>query len=137
MIDEETTRGFDLGTLRFAIEGKDPDLLLGFYAEEAELRIVNATLPDGPAFELKGISQIERYLRAVSDQEMSCIIEGEVVSGEGWITFSEVCAYPDGTEISVETTLEIGEGRIVRQTDVVHSARRDGTGEGGEHQELS
>ena len=125
MIDEETTRGFDFGALRFAIEGKDPDLLLGFYAEEAELRVVNAASPQGPAFELKGRSQIGRYLRAVCDQQMSCVVEGEVVFGEGRITFGEVCEYPGGALISVETTLEIVEGEIVRQTDVARSARGD------------
>ena len=126
MIEEESTvstRMLDFGALRNAIEDNDPDLLLGFYAEDAELRIVNAALPDGVAFELKGRSQIERYLRAVCDQEMSCLLEGEVVSGEGRITFGQRCAYPDGTLIWVRTTLEIGEGKIRRQTDVAHSAR--------------
>ena len=132
MFDEETTRGFDFGALRFAIEGKDPDLLLGFYAEDAELWVVNAASPQGSAFELKGRSQIERYLRAVCDQQMSCVVEGEVVFGEGRITFSEVCEYPGGALISVETTLEIVEGEIVRQTDVARSAHRDDGSERGE-----
>ena len=131
MIEEETTPGrLDFGALRFAIEGKDPDTLLGFYSEEAELRVVNAALPDGPAFELKGRAEIGRYLRAVCDQEMSCVLEGEVVFGEESIVFGQVCGYPEGTPISVETTLEVSEGKIVRQTDVVQSARRGGTGEG-------
>ena len=134
MIEEQATRGFDFGALRLAIEGKDPDRLLGFYAEDAELRIVNAALPDGPAFELKGRSQIERYLRAVCDQEMTCLVEDEVsseaVSGGGRISFGQRCTYPDGTRVVVKTTLEIVEGGIVRHVDVAHSARREGTGEG-------
>jgi hypothetical protein len=125
VIGEETTRGFDFDALRVAIEGKDPDLLLGFYAEDAELRILNADLPDGPAFELKGRAQIERYLRAACDQEMSCAVEGEVVLGEGSISFCEECKYPDGSRILVRTTLEIAEDRIVRQTDLARSARHD------------
>jgi hypothetical protein len=133
--EESTAAGLDFGALRSAIEGKDPDLLLGFYAEDAELRVLNAALPDGPAFELKGRSQIERYLRAVCDQQMTCSVEGgvssEVVSGEGRITFGQRCSYPGGTRIVVKTTLDMAEGGIVRQTDVASSARREGTGERG------
>lgn len=127
MIEEETTRGFDFDALREAIEGGDPDLLLSFYAEDALLRIQNAALPEGVAFELRGISQIERYLRAVCDQEMSCLLEGEVVFGEGRITFGQRCAYPDGTLISLRTTLEIAEGLIRHQTEVADRVR-DGPG---------
>lgn len=125
MIGEKATGGFDFDALRQAIDGKDPDLLLGFYADDAELRVVNAALPEGPAFELKGRSQIERYLRVLSDLQMSCILEGEVVFGEGNIAFAQVCAYPDGTRVAVGTTLEIAEGLIGRQTDVARSARHD------------
>jgi hypothetical protein len=126
VIEEETSAGrLDFGALRCAIEGKDPELLLGFYAEDAELRIVNAALPDGLAFELRGKAEIERYLRAVCDQQMTCIIEGEIVFGEEGIAFVEICEYPEGTEISVETTLEIGEGKILRHTDVARSVCHD------------
>ena len=132
MIEEETTRRFDFGALRNAIEGGDPDLLLSFYAEDAELRVVNAASPQGTAFELKGRSQIERYLRALSDQQMSWVLEGEVVFGEGSIAFGQVCAYPDGTRVGVGTRLEIAEGLIGRQTDVARGARRDDGSERGE-----
>jgi hypothetical protein len=126
MIEEEITKGgLDFGALRYAVEAKDPDALIGFYAEEAELRIENAALPDGVAFELRGRAEIERYLRAVCDQEVRCLIEGEVVVGEGRMAFREVCQYAGGSRISVKTTLEIAEGAIFRQTDVVQRAHRD------------
>jgi hypothetical protein len=119
MIEEETTIKLDLLALREVIEGKDSDLLAGFYAEEAELRIVHASVPDGLALELKGRSQIERYLRAVCDQEITCLLDGEAVLGDGSLAFEQVCEYPDGTTISVRTTLEVAEGLIGRQIDVV------------------
>jgi ketosteroid isomerase-like protein len=119
---EETTGTLDFGAMREAIEGRDPDALLGFYSEDAELRIVTSTDPDGPAFELRGRAQIERYLRAVCDQEMTCGVEDEVVIGEGSVEFVEVCTYPNGTLISVGMTLEVREGRILRQLDVVEHA---------------
>ena len=125
MIEEETTGRLDFEALRDAIERCEADVLIGFYSEDAELRILNADAPGNPAFELHGKAEIERYLRAVCDQQMTCSIEGDVSFGEESITFAEVCAYPDGTLISVETTLEMGEGKIQRQTDVARSARHD------------
>ena len=132
MIEGRTTEGgLDLGALRFAIESKDPDALLGFYTEDAELRIENAALPDGVAFELKGRPQIKRYLHAVCEQEMDCLVEDEVVFDRRSTTFGQVCEYAEGTRISVRTTLEMTGGVIGRRTGVVERPCCDGTNKGG------
>jgi hypothetical protein len=89
MIEEEiSSEALDFGYLREAIEGRNPDLLLGFYADDAALRIVNSDAPGGPAFELRGTAQIEKCLRAVCDQEMTCAVEGIEVK-RGHISFGE------------------------------------------------
>ncbi len=124
MIEEKTGR-LDFWALRDAIERKDPDALLGFYAEDAGLRIVHEALPDGRAFELKGKAHIERYLRAVCDQDVTCAVRGEAVFGERSVAFVEACSYPNGTPISISTTLEVEEGLISRQIDVVQRTRQD------------
>ncbi len=118
VIEENSTRGLDFEALRDAIEERDPNLVLGFYSDDAELRIVNAGAPESPPFELRGRAEIARYLRAVFGQRTPSSVEDEVV-GEAWISFSEVCDYPYGTRIVVKTTLELSEGRISRQLDVV------------------
>ena len=125
---EETTRRLDFGAMRDAIERKDPEDLLAYYAEDAELRIVHDALPEGRAFELKGKGQIERYLRAVCDQDVTCAVRGEAVYGERSVAFVEACSYPNGAPISISTTLEVRGGLISRQMDVVQSAGQD---EGG------
>jgi hypothetical protein len=125
MIEEEAIGRFDCGALRIAIEGRDPDALLGFYTQDARLRIQNTALPDGVAFELRGRAQIERYLRAVCDQEMSCTVVGEVFADLDSIEFLEVCGYPDGARISVKTTLELEGGRIFSQLEVVERRSED------------
>jgi hypothetical protein len=133
VIEEETTARPDFGALRHAIEGRDAEALIGFYAEDAELRVLNGDVPGDLAFELKGRTEIERYLRAVCDQQMSCLLEDEVVFSEGSIEFREVCSYPDGARVLVRTTLELdGEGKIRRQIDVARSARRDDESERSE-----
>jgi hypothetical protein len=122
---EQTKGRLDFGAMRDAIEHKDPDALLGFYSEDAELRIVHDALPEGRAFELKGRAQIERYLRAVCDQDVTCAVRGEAVYGERSVAFVEACSYQNGTPISISTTLEVNEGLISRQIDVVQRARPD------------
>jgi len=89
------------------------------------LSIVNAGAPQGSSFELRGKAEIAKHLRAVFGQGASHRVEQEIVAGER-VRFREVCEYPDGTRVVVETTLEVRGGKIVRQTDVVaRDARAD------------
>jgi hypothetical protein len=52
------------------------------------------------------------------------------VVAEGRIRFEESCEYPDGARTVVETELEIREGKISRQVDLV--VGRDGSSGGPE-----
>jgi hypothetical protein len=96
VIEEDKAASLDFGALRYAIESADPDLLLAFYAEDAELRILRAGLPEAKAFELRGRAQIKRYLHAICEQEVECSVEGGAVHGEESILFVGACRYPDG-----------------------------------------
>ncbi len=126
----KSAKGLDLEVLLRAIELCDPQTMLGFYAHDAQVSILNADAPHSPPFELRGEAEIYRYLRAVSDQEMTCRVEGGVLCSEERITFSERCEYPDGTRVVLKTTLELSsEGEIVRQLDVVsQGAKEEGGG---------
>lgn len=129
MKQREAADGLDFEALRHAIERCDLDLMLGFYAEDAELSIVNADAPQGVPFELRGKAEIAKYLRAVFGPETSHRVEREVV-GKDRVTFREACEYPDGSRVLVATTLEVPDGKIVRQVDVVAmDARADREGE--------
>jgi hypothetical protein len=118
MAEGKAANGLDFEALRRAIERCDLALLLGFYAEDTELSIVNADSLQGLPFELRGKSEIAKYLRAVFGQKISHRIEQEAV-GEERVTFREASEYPDGRRVWVETTLELRDGKIVRQVDVV------------------
>ena len=118
MTQRKAHRGLDFRALRHAIERCDPDLILGFYSEGANLSIVNAQAQRSYPFELCGKAEIAKHLRAVFGQQASHRVEGEVV-GEDRVTFREECEYPDGERVLVETTLEVRDGKIIRQADVV------------------
>jgi hypothetical protein len=104
---------------------------VGFLTSELVLDL--GCHPIEPCGDLLLVSAIERYLRTLCDQQMTCGVEDEVVIGEGSLEFVEVCTYPNGTLISVGMTLEVREGRILRQLEVVHSTRSDDTSRGGRH----
>jgi hypothetical protein len=103
--------GLDFQTLRRAIEERDAETLVGFYADDAELRTVNKnTTPSSPRV-LRGKEEISEYLRDVSGREMTHRVENEVV-GENRIAFNEACEYPDGTRVLGAQTLEVRDGKI-------------------------
>jgi hypothetical protein len=118
MAKRKDDTGLDFGALRLGIERCDPDLLIGFYAEDAQLSIVNAGASQASRFELYGKAEIAKHLRATFGQKALHRVEGEVV-GEERVTFREACEYPDGGRVWVETTLEVRDAKIVRQVDVV------------------
>jgi hypothetical protein len=122
-----TTAKLDFGALRHAIERGDPDAMLEFYADDAGVRVV-----DGGAvsFELEGKAEVAKYLRAVHARPAIHRVENEVLA-EGRVHFEESCEYPDGAPTVVATTLEVRDGEISRQVDVV-VGRDGGSGEPGQ-----
>ena len=132
-VNEVTKRGpeagLDFEALRLAIERSDPEAMLGFYAEDARLSILSARAPKTLPFELSGKAEIAKHLRATFVQGSLHRVEHEVV-GEDRVTFREACEYLDGDRIVVQTTLEVRDGRIVRQLDVVASDARASSQEG-------
>jgi SnoaL-like domain len=132
--ESQANEGLAFEALRRAIENSDPDLMLGFYAEDARLSIVNVLTPHASPFELRGKGEIAKHLRVAFGQEASHRVERDAAVGEDRVTFRETCEYPDGGRILVETTLEVLHGKIVRQVDVVASdagtGRLEGSGRG-------
>jgi hypothetical protein len=113
----EQKTGFDFGAMRRAIEGLDAETLVGLYAEDAELRIVNKNSTPSSPRELRGREEIAEYLRDVCGRAMAHRIENEVV-GEDRVAFNEMCEYPDGTKVLAATTLDLRGGKIARQVNV-------------------
>jgi hypothetical protein len=136
MTERKPVDGLNFDALRLGIERRDPDLVLGVEAEDAHLSIVNVSAPQALPFELRGKAEIAKHLRAVFGQGASHRVEREEVVGEGdGMRFREVCEYPDGGWVVVETTLEMRGGQICRQVDMVAwdvpADRIEETGPGG------
>jgi hypothetical protein len=115
-VTEEKT-GLDFEVLRSAIEGLDDETLIGLYADDAELRLVNRPTPPSSPHVLRGRSEIAEYLHAVFGREMTLRVERKVV-GEDRVGYSVACEYPDGARVPAAKTLDLRDGRIYRQVEV-------------------
>jgi SnoaL-like domain len=110
----QMAQGLDFEAMRRAIEESDYDALVALYAE---LRTVNKnSTPSSPQV-LRGKEEISEMLRDVCGRAMTHHVEGEVI-GEGRVAYNEACEYPDGTRVLGAITLELQDGKIVRQTIV-------------------
>jgi ketosteroid isomerase-like protein len=114
---EQMAPGLDFEAMRRAIEESDYDALVALYADDAELRTVNKnSTPSSPQV-LRGKEEISEMLRDVCGRTMTHHVEDEVI-GENRVAFNEACEYPDGLKVLTATTLELQNGKIVRQTNI-------------------
>ncbi len=103
--------------LKRAIEGRDAETLVGFYADDALLRIIDQDNPPSKPRELKGKQAIAAYFDEVCGRAMSHQVEAGVSSGTA-LAYTQACTYPDGGKVFCAAMLEIEEGKIIRQTAV-------------------
>jgi SnoaL-like domain len=117
MTERTAASGLDLEALRRAAEGKDPEAMLSLYADNAEyVRVDRNSTPSSP-MALRGKEKVGEYLRDVFSRDMTHRIENEVV-GEDRAAFNWSCEYPDGTKVLAAETVELRDGKIVRQVSV-------------------
>ena len=108
---------FDFPRLKRALETRDAELLVGLYAEDAEMTIVDRDRPPSAPLHLSGRDAIAAFWRDVCAREMTHAVTHEVL-GEGRVALLEACAYPDGSHVLSAMTLDLHEGRIVRHLTV-------------------
>ncbi len=118
MAEHKVTGKLDFEDLRRAQEQRDLDAMLNLYADDAEIHIVNRNTPPSSPHVLQGKEAIAEYLRDVFGREMSHSIENEVV-GEDRLAFNVACEYSDGTRVLASENMEVRDGKVVRQVEVV------------------
>jgi hypothetical protein len=120
MSTSETTRisqSFDAEALRRGIEERDAATLLGLYAEDAELHVVDRTdQPSRPKI-IRGRAAIGEYFADVCGRDMTHKIERLVVSDDN-AAFMQDCRYPSGARVLCVAVLDLKDGLIIRQSGV-------------------
>jgi ketosteroid isomerase-like protein len=112
-----STSTFDAEALRRGIEERDAATLLGLYAEDAELHVVDrADQPSQPRI-VRGRTAIGEYFADVCGRDMTHTIERLVV-GDDSAAFIQDCRYPSGARVRCIAVLDLKDGLITRQSGV-------------------
>jgi ketosteroid isomerase-like protein len=112
-----TSRTFDAETLRRSIEERDAATLLGLYAEDAELHVVDCNdQPSRPKI-IRGRAAIGEYYADVCGRDMTHKIERLVVGDDG-AAFVQSCQYPSGARVKCAAVLDLKDGLITRLSGV-------------------
>lgn len=113
----QNNRGISGEALKRAIEGRDGKMLASFYADDAVLKIIDRVNPPSRPRELNGKQAISAFWDDVCGREMTHKVESPISDGDR-MSFTEACAYPDGTKVFCATVMELSGGSIARQTMV-------------------
>jgi hypothetical protein len=120
MSTSETTRisrAFDAEALRRGIEERDAATLLGLYAEDAELHVVDRSDQPSRPKVIRGRAAIGEYFADVCGRDMTHKIERLVV-GDDNAAFIQDCRYPGGARVLCVAVLDLKDGLIIRQSGV-------------------
>lgn len=109
--------GFDFATLKSAMESSDGAALIGLYAEDAEMTVIDCNHPPTSPLTLRGKPAIAGFWSDVCGRTMTHDIDQEVITPDR-VAFVETCAYPDGCRVMASMNLDLLGGRIVRHLTV-------------------
>ncbi|MGD6978672.1 MULTISPECIES: nuclear transport factor 2 family protein [Citricoccus] len=108
---------FDLAGFTRATEERNAETLLGSYADDAEVTIVDRNHPPRSPQVLTGKDQIRPWLEDTYSRDMTHRVVDPVV-GEDRVALTTLCRYPDGTTVWCACTADISAGLITRQNVV-------------------
>jgi hypothetical protein len=119
-----TQATFDLSGLSKAIQSGDCRYQLALYADNAEVKIVDAAQPTAPLGVLRGKRAIERWLDTMSSRAGQLRVR-DAVASPGRVEYTEEARYSDGSELLFECTAEVRRGQISRAAVTVVHAPED------------
>ena len=103
--------------LKRAIEGRKASALVGLYADDATVQVIDRDNPPSNPRSLKGRSAIASYFEDVCGRDMTHKVEAGVAMGNR-LAFTQSCAYPDGTKVFCSAMIDLKGGKIARQVVV-------------------
>jgi hypothetical protein len=109
---------FDVATLQRGHSERDADLLIGLYADDAEVVVIDQQHPPSNPLVLEGRDAILGFLHELCDDDITLDV-GDVVLGDDRVALHVAWWYPDGTQALSSEVLELDDaGRIQRETIV-------------------
>jgi len=103
--------------LSTAIESRDADAILGWYAADAVLTVLDRDHPPTAPAVYRGLDEIGVYYRDLCGRNIEHEVRDAVATESGF-GFTQHCRYPDGARVVCTTVATMRDGRIDRQTAV-------------------
>lgn len=107
----------DRATLKRALESNDAAMWKAFYADDAEIRVIDQDHPPSRPLVLKGRQAIGDMLDDVCGRALKHHLDESVTEGNH-LAFAETCTYPDGVKVYLNAIMELRNGKIRRQTNI-------------------
>ena len=114
----KTSSSFDLDTFRRGYEEWDVEALLGLYADDVELIQIDRDNPPSSPKTRHGSDVFRGMLEHCAAAGVRASVEN-AVAGEGRAAATVTCEFPGGRRVIANAILEIEDGRIVRELDVL------------------
>jgi ketosteroid isomerase-like protein len=107
----------DLSALSKAIETRDADGLLAWYADDATLTVLDKDHPPAAPLVFAGTGAIGAYYHDVCSRNIEHEVRDALNTADG-LAYTQHCRYPDGTAVVCATVATTRDGRIKSQTAI-------------------
>jgi hypothetical protein len=114
----ETTTSFDVATFKRAYEEWDIEAVLALYADELELVQIDRDNPPSAPRTRHGREVLRGMLEHCAGAGVAATVEN-TLAGERRAAATITCEFPGGRRVLANAILEIEDGRIVRELDVL------------------
>ena len=114
----KTSASFDLETLRRGYEEWDVDALLGLYADDVELIQIDRDNPPSAPRARHGREVFRGMFEHCAAAGVTATVENAVADGER-AAATITCEFPGGRKVTANAILDLEQGRIVRELDLV------------------
>ena len=114
----ETSKSLDLEMFKRGYEDWDIDVLLGLYADDVELIQIDRDNPPSAPRSRHGKDVLRGMFEHCAAAGVKATVEN-AVGGDGRAAATVTCEFPGGRKVLANSTLELRDGRIVRELDVV------------------
>ena len=113
-----TSTSFDLEAFRRGYEEWDIEALLALYADEVELIQIDRDNPPSSPRVRHGREVLKGMFEHCAAAGVRATVEN-AVAGEGRAAATVTCEFPGGRKVVANAILELRDGRIVREREVV------------------
>jgi ketosteroid isomerase-like protein len=114
----ETIQSFDIATFKRAYEEWDIEALLALYADDLELVQIDRDNPPSAPRTRQGREILRGMLEHCAGAGVAATVENTVAGNER-AAATITCEFPGGRRVLANAILEIEDGRIVRELDVL------------------